>query len=105
MKKVITSDDGHKVTTYPTRATFNPLTATTAQLVANGFPAVPNDDHHRQRFAQIWNRIKNKYHYIEPQIRTTKSASMARGSAFSLMVRKPLATGPAQLCMRPPGNR
>jgi hypothetical protein len=102
MQKVVTSDDGHKVTTYPMSANFNPLTATSAQLVANGFPAVPNDDYQRQSFAQVWNRIKNKYHYIEPQIRIDKGASTARASACSPKGRKPPATGPERSFIRPP---
>ena len=69
MKKTLALEDGVKVVTHAPSPNFNPLTASTAELVANGFPAIPDDPRHRERFAQVWGRVKNKFHYIEPRFR------------------------------------
>ncbi len=72
MRKILTLEDGVKVATNAPTPNFNPLTASTADLVANGFPAIPDDPKHRERFAQVWSRIKHKVHYIEPKFRIQK---------------------------------
>jgi hypothetical protein len=72
MKKTITLEGDIKVETHAPSPNFNPLTARAAELVANGFPAVPDDPHHRERFARVWGRLKNKFHYVEPTFRVNR---------------------------------
>ena len=69
MKKTITIEGDVKVVTHSPSPNFDPLTASAAELVANCFPAVPQDQPHRQRFERVWARLKNKFHYIEPTFR------------------------------------
>jgi hypothetical protein len=72
MKKTITLEGDITVETHAPSPNFNPLTASAAELVANGFPAVPDDAHHRERFAQVWGRLKHKFHYVEPTFRVNR---------------------------------
>jgi hypothetical protein len=72
MKRHRLEGDIHVVTIRPAPK-FDPLTASTAQLLTNGFPAVPDEPHHRQRFERMWNRIKNKFHYVEPTFRVDRT--------------------------------
>lgn len=51
---------------------FDPLTAGRAELEENGFPPVPEDPRLREKFAREWDKLKNKIHYIEPQLRVVK---------------------------------
>jgi hypothetical protein len=69
MKKTIIIESGIEVVTHVPSPNFNPLTASAAHQVANGFPAMPEDPHHRERYAQVWGRVKNKFHYVEPTFR------------------------------------
>ncbi len=72
MKKTLTLEGDIKVVTHSPSLHFDPLTASAAELVANGFPAVPNDPRHRERFAQVWGRLKDKFHYVEPTFRVER---------------------------------
>ena len=68
MKKIKLAD-GIEVTTFAPAADFNPLTASAAALVANGFPHMPDDPQQRERYARLWGRIKNRFSYVEPTFR------------------------------------
>ena len=70
MNKTLTLEGGINVVTHAPSPNFNPLTASAAELVANGFPAVPDD--HRERFARVWGQLKNKFHYVEPTFRVER---------------------------------
>jgi hypothetical protein len=67
--KTITLDNGIKVMTSAPSPNFNPLTATAADLAANGFPSMPDDPKQRARYAKVFGQIKNKYTYVEPTFR------------------------------------
>jgi Peptidase A4 family len=68
MKK-ITLEGGIEVRTFAPSKDFNPLKATPAQLVANGFPTMPDDPKLRERYVRVWNRIKSRFNYVEPTFR------------------------------------
>jgi Peptidase A4 family len=70
--KTATLEDGQKVTLHRPSANFNPLNATSAELVKNGFPAVPDAGPHRERFNKLLGQLKNKLHYIEPTFRVNQ---------------------------------
>jgi hypothetical protein len=76
--KTYTLEDGRKVQSLAPSAHFNPLTASSAELVKNGFPAVPDQGEHRDRFVRVYSLIKNKYHYVEPTFRVNKDRSHGR---------------------------
>ncbi len=65
----LTLEDGQKVIFHRPSANFNPLTASSAELVRNGFPAVPETGPHRERFNKLFNQIKNKFNFVEPTVR------------------------------------
>lgn len=72
MKKTLTLEGDIKIVTHAPSPNFNPLTASAAELVANGFPAVPDEPRHRERFARVWGQLKHKFHYVEPTLRLDK---------------------------------
>jgi len=72
MMKTITIEDGLKVMTAAPSPNFNPLTASEKELAANGFPPLPADSHHRQRYERVWERLKHKFHYVEPTFRANR---------------------------------
>jgi Peptidase A4 family len=72
MKKTLTLEGDIQVVTHAPSPNFNPLTASAAEQVANGFPAMPDDPHHRERYARVWGRLKNKFHYVEPTFRVNR---------------------------------
>jgi len=76
--KTYTLEDGRKVQSLAPSAHFNPLTASSAELQKNGFPAVPEQGEHRDRFVRVFSLIKNKYHYVEPTFRVNKDRSHGR---------------------------
>lgn len=84
MKKTLTFEGDTKVITHAPSPKFNPLTASAAEQVANGFPAIPEDGRHRERFARVWGQLKNKFHYVEPTFRIErerKHGPRQRGAA------------------------
>ena len=88
--KTITLEGGIKVTTHATTPNFDPLNASAAQLVANGFPAVTDAPHQRERFTKVWSKMKDKFHYIEPTFRVEhdrthgpRTAGIAEGTQTS----------------------
>ncbi|MGB6744040.1 MAG: G1 family glutamic endopeptidase [Terracidiphilus sp.] len=72
MKKTLVVEGDMKIVSYAPSPNFNPLTASAAELVENGFPAVPDDPKHQERFKRVWSRLKNKFHYIEPTFRVDR---------------------------------
>jgi len=70
--KTISLEDGQKIHTFAPSANFNPLNANEAELVRNGFPAIPESGAHRERFNRVYNQIKHKLHFVEPTFRVNK---------------------------------
>jgi hypothetical protein len=73
--KTIKLENGLTVATFAPSANFNPLTASAADLAANGFPSMPDDPKHRARYAQVFGQIKNKFTYVEPTFRINADRS------------------------------
>jgi hypothetical protein len=67
--KTIKLEGDIKVRTFAPKPNFDPLKASPAELAANGFPSMPDDPHHRERYARVWGRIKHKFHYVAPTLR------------------------------------
>jgi len=67
--KTIKLEDGSEVTTQAPAPNFNPLTASAAELVANGYPAISDEPHHRERFARLYGKLKHRLHYVEPKFK------------------------------------
>jgi Peptidase A4 family len=69
MKKTLTIEGDITVVTHRPSPGFDPLTASVAEQVANGFPPILDDPPHRERYARMWQRLKNKFRYVEPTFR------------------------------------
>lgn len=68
--KRITLDRGVKVRTFsPPSLSFDPLSASAAELHRHGFPARPDHPQHLERYEQVFGHMKNRFHYIEPTFR------------------------------------
>ncbi|MGH7088822.1 MAG: G1 family glutamic endopeptidase [Stellaceae bacterium] len=65
----ITLDGGIQVTTFRPPRGFDPLIADAAEVVRHGFPQIPEDPRHLERYRRVLSQIKNKFHYIEPTFR------------------------------------
>lgn len=65
----ITLEGGIKITTFKPPVGFDPLTASAADVVKNGFPERPRDPHHLERYRRVFGQLKNKFHYVEPTFR------------------------------------
>ncbi|HST53538.1 MAG TPA: G1 family glutamic endopeptidase [Pyrinomonadaceae bacterium] len=48
---------------------FDPFSASPKELEQAGFPPIPTDPHHLERYKRVFGRIKNKLDYIEPTLR------------------------------------
>jgi hypothetical protein len=68
--KEIELEGGIKVTTFPTPPKkFDPFTASPRDLERNGFPPLPADPHHVERYKRVFGLIKNKLNIVEPTFR------------------------------------
>ena len=65
----ITLEGGIKIRTFRPPPGFDPLSASPADLMKNGFPARPEDAHHLERYRQVLGQLKDKFHYVEPTFR------------------------------------
>ncbi len=69
-RKHITLENGLRVITFPKPPPdFEPLTASAHDLQTYGFPPIPADPHHRQRYERVFGLLKNKLNIIEPTFR------------------------------------
>lgn len=67
----ITPTDGSTIRTFPRPPSgFDPLTADPAELEQYGFPPRRADRCYLKRYRRVWSRIKDKYQYIEPTLKT-----------------------------------
>ena len=66
-------ENGVNVVTFSPAKNFNPLTASAAELAANGFPVAPNDPRHQERFSKVLTRLKGKFHYVEPTFKVNSA--------------------------------
>ena len=58
---------GIKVTTFEQPPVgFNPMTAQPSELTRYGFPPVVADEHHRQRYQKVVDKLAGKFHYVQP---------------------------------------
>jgi hypothetical protein len=68
--KEIELEGGIKVRTFgPPPKNFDPFTASPTDLERNGFPPLPEDPRHLERYKRVFGHIKNKLHHIEPTFR------------------------------------
>jgi hypothetical protein len=86
MKTITIPELGISVVTRAPSPGFDPSTASSAQLVANGFPAMPDDPAHQAHYRAMLARLKGRYQYIEPQFKV--HPEVGRG-----IPRLPSATG------------
>lgn len=68
MKKIKLADNLEVVTFAPPPG-FDPTTASADELVKNGFPLVPDDPHHDERFRRVFGQLKHKFNYVQPTFR------------------------------------
>lgn len=67
--KTILLENGQKVHSLAPNRNFDPMNASTEELVKNGYPAVPNEGQHRERFRKVLSQLRGKLHYVEPTFR------------------------------------
>jgi hypothetical protein len=48
---------------------FDPFSASPAEVEKAGFPPLPTDAHHLERYKRVFGHLKNKLNYIEPTLR------------------------------------
>jgi hypothetical protein len=72
MMKRMELEGGLKVVTFAPPKDFDPLKAKPGELERNGFPSLPEDRHHRDRFNRVFNQLKGKFHYIPPTFRVNR---------------------------------
>jgi len=65
----ITLESGIKIRTFRPPRGFDPLTASAAEVVKNGFPERPEDSHNLERYRRVFGQLKDKFDYIEPTFR------------------------------------
>jgi hypothetical protein len=72
--KRINLEEGVKVRVFsPPVPGFDPLTATPAELLRHGFPARPDHPQQLERYNRVFNRMKNRFRYLEPEFKVNKS--------------------------------
>ena len=72
---VINLENNVKITTFKPDPTVDPLTASASDLERAGLPARPKDPKLLQRYQRFFNRVRGKFHYIEPTFRVDPSKS------------------------------
>ena len=65
----LTLEGGLKIHTFEPSKGIDPMRATLAELERSGFPARPEDPKHLARYQQVFNQLRNKFHYIQPTFR------------------------------------
>lgn len=68
MKK-IALEGGINVITFAPPHGFDPLTASPTDLERYGFPPLPEDAHHLERYKRVFSQLKHKLNYIQPTFR------------------------------------
>jgi hypothetical protein len=48
---------------------FDPFTASSADLERHGFPPMPADPRHAERYRRVFGQIKDRFNYVEPTFR------------------------------------
>lgn len=66
---MITLDGGIRITTFRPPRGFDPLLADAGEVVRHGFPQIPEDPRHLERYRRVLGQAKHKFHYIEPTFR------------------------------------
>jgi Peptidase A4 family len=62
--------EGREVRTFdPPPRGFDPLEASPAELERHGFPALPTNPHHLQRYRRLMRELKGRFHYVPPTFR------------------------------------
>jgi hypothetical protein len=67
--KHIELEGGIKITTYQPPKDFDPLTAAPLEVLRHGFPPRPDNPHRLEQYSRIFNRLKSRFHYIQPTFR------------------------------------
>ncbi len=68
MKKIALEGGINVITFEPPRG-FDPLAANPADLEKHGFPPLPEDARHRERYKRVFSQLKHKFNYIQPTFR------------------------------------
>jgi Peptidase A4 family len=66
---IINLDNNVKITTFNPPSSFDPLTASAADLARFGFPDRPSDPRLLQRYQSVFKRLQGKFQYIQPTFR------------------------------------
>lgn len=66
--------DGVKLRTFtPPPPGFDPLSASAMDLLAHGFPARPDNPQQLELYHRVFNRIRNRFQYIQPEFEISKN--------------------------------
>jgi hypothetical protein len=68
MKK-IALEGGIDVITFAPPQGFDPFTASAADLAKSGFPSLPEDAAHLERYKKVFNQLRGKLNYVQPTFR------------------------------------
>jgi hypothetical protein len=72
---VITLEGDVRIMTFHPPVDFDPLTASSAELERYGFPARPDDPRLLERFQRVFERLKGRFHYVEPTFQINRGRS------------------------------
>ncbi len=79
---VIKLGQNAEITTFSPRSGIDPLTSSSAELVAAGLPPRPAEPELLARYERFFNRTKGRFHYVQPEFRfdPTKTTRTNRGA-------------------------
>jgi hypothetical protein len=79
---VLNLENNVKITTFTPKPGLDPLKASDKELALAGFPPRPTDPRLLQRYQRFFNRVRDKFRYIEPTFRVdpTKTTHTNKGS-------------------------
>jgi Peptidase A4 family len=72
MKKVALGEGISVITYAPPPQGFNPFEATDSDLEKHGYPPLPKDPRHLERYRQVLNQLKHKLTYVAPTFRLNR---------------------------------
>lgn len=103
--KQIMLEGGIKIVTFdPPPQNFDPLTANPAEPEKYGFPAMPDNPHHHERYQKVFRRLKHKLKFVEPIVRVSPGRTLAPGPPAAPDPRGRQPTGRVPLFIRHWGN-
>jgi hypothetical protein len=68
--------NGREVRTFqPPPDNFDPFKASPAELERHGFPPLPTNPHHLERYRRLIKELKGRFHYVPPTFRERRIRS------------------------------